>query len=54
MNEGIAYYVGINRYDNYGRLIKKKNTSMQMLMAPAKGSGKGVQITTNTDRGYRD
>ena len=54
LNEGIAYHVGINRYDNYGKLIKKKNTSMQMLMAPAKGSGKGVQITTNTDRGYAD
>lgn len=52
LNERIAYHVGINRYDDYGRLIEKKNTSMQMLMAPAEGEGKGVQITTNTDRGY--
>lgn len=54
LNEGSAYHVGINRYDNNGKLIEKKNTSMQMLMAPAKGTGKGVQITTNTDRGYAD
>lgn len=52
LNDDETYHVGINRYDNYGNLIKKKDTSMQMLFAPANDLRKGVQITTDTNRGY--
>jgi len=52
LNDNETYHIGINRYDNYGKLIKKKETSMQMLFAPANDLRKGVQITTDTNRGY--
>ena len=52
LNDDESYHVGINRYDDYGNLIKKKDTSMQMLFAPANDLRKGVQITTDTNRGY--
>lgn len=52
LNDDESYHVGINRYDDYGNLIKKKDTSMQMTFAPANDLRKGVQITTDTNRGY--
>lgn len=52
LNDDESYHVGINRYDDYGNLITKKNTSSQMLYAPANSLRKGVQITTDTNRGY--
>ena len=52
LNEDETYHVGINRYDNYGKLLKKKDPSMHTLFVPTKGTGKGVNITTDTNRGY--
>ena len=52
LNEDESYHIGINRYDDYGNLIQKKDTSMQMLFTPSNDLHKGVQITTDTNRGY--
>lgn len=54
LNENETYHVGINRYDDYGKLLKKTDPSMHTLFVPAKDSGKGVSITTDTNRGYAD
>ena len=52
LNDDESYHVGINSYDDYGNWIQKKDTSMQMLFTPSNDLRKGVQITTDTNRGY--
>ena len=52
LNEGMAHHVGINRYDNFGKLIEKKDTSSQMYIDPSNGNDIGVRITTDSNRGY--
>lgn len=52
LNECMAYHVEINRYDAQGQLIEKKATSMQLLMSPKNGNYKGVEITTDSNRGF--
>ena len=54
LNEGIEYRVGVNKYDDWGRLIEKGDTYNQTLWVPSAGERKGVEITTNTTRGYAD
>ena len=52
LNEGMAHHVEINRYDNFGKLIEKKDTSSQMYIDPSNGNDIGVRITTDSNRGY--
>lgn len=52
LNDGTAYQIGINKYDDYGRLVEKEDTYSQMLTGPAYGESMSIQIDTNRDRGY--
>ena len=48
----MTHHVGINRYDNFGKLIEKKDTSSQMYIDPSNGNNIGVRISTDSNRGY--
>ena len=52
LNEGAVNHVGINRYDEHGKLIEKEDTYTQISMGPAYGENMGIRISTNRDRGY--
>lgn len=52
LNDGTAYQIGINKYDDHGRLVEKEDTYSQMLTGPAYGESMSIQINTNRDRGY--
>ena len=54
LNEGTINHVGINKYDEHGKLVEKEDTYTQMSTAPAYGNGMGMRIITNRDRGYAD
>ena len=54
LNEGTVNHVGINKYDEFGKMIEKEDTYNQISMAPAYGDNMGISITTNRDRGYAE
>lgn len=54
VNEGTVNHVGINKYDEFGKMIEKEDTYNQISMAPAYGDNMGISITTNRDRGYAE
>lgn len=52
LNNGTGNRIDINRYDDRGRLIERKDTYSQMTMGPAYGENMGIHINMNRDRGY--
>lgn len=52
LNDGTVNHIGINKYDDHGKLVESKDTFSQMLITPADSGETGIRIDTNRDRGY--